>query len=138
MEVRRLSDTSSLKHHSSRRPSIDSSSSIKHSSLRHNSSETGYLPHAVCKRRKTGGSSDSGSTRHQHHLYEIQTHSGSESAGGSRPGTPLCDERPENLLQQPSEPRRVPRDREGPLTLPLPRFAAQIINRGEFPLAKYF
>lgn len=123
MEVRRLSDAN-LKHHS-RRPSIDSSS--KHSSrdLRH---DIGYMPHAVCKRRKTA-SSDSGSKIHH---YE---HSGSESVGGSRPGTPLCDERPENL--QPTEPRRVVgRDREGPLTLPLPRFAAQVMNRGKSNIVK--
>lgn len=82
-----------------------------------------YLPHAVCKRRKTA-SSDGGSRVHHY------DHSGSESVGGSRPGTPLCDERPENF--QPSEPRRVERrEREGPLTLPLPRFAAQVMNRGK-------
>ncbi|KAG5883270.1 hypothetical protein JTB14_018116 [Gonioctena quinquepunctata] len=116
MEVRRLSDVS-LKHHS-RRPSVDSGKHIRH--------EIGYLPHAVCKRRKTAGS-DSGS-KVQHY-----DHSGSDSVGGSRPGTPLCDERPENF--QPSEPRRVPREREGPLTLPLPRFAAQMINRGSVSVA---
>lgn len=39
----------------------------------------------------------------------------------SRPGTPLCDERPE-----PTEPRR-PRERtQDPLSLPLPRFATQV------------
>lgn len=119
MEVRRLSEAN-LKHHS-RRPSIDSSN--KHSSSREIRHDIAYMPHAVCKRRKTA-SSDSGSRVHHY------DHSGSESVGGSRPGTPLCDERPENL--QPSEPRRVvSREREGPLTLPLPRFAAQVMNRGK-------
>lgn len=129
MEVRRLSDTN-LKHHS-RRPSIDASSKHSGRDLRH---DIGYMPHAVCKRRKTAGS-DSGSRIHHYDL------SGSESVGGSRPGTPLCDERPENL--QPSEPRRVVgRDREGPLTLPLPRFAAQVMSRGKlfkmFSLCKMY
>lgn len=44
--------------------------------------------------------------------------SGGESADGSRPGTPLCDE--------PSEPRRIPRERSHePMILPLPKFAEQ-------------
>ncbi|XP_044758734.1 protein split ends-like isoform X3 [Coccinella septempunctata] len=119
MEVRRLSDVS-LKHHS-RRPSADS----KHSrDLVHDRNT--YIPHGICKRRKTGGS-DSGSRSHHY------DHSGSESVGGSRPGTPLCDERPENF--QPSEPRRVPRERNGPLTLPLPRFASQVPGRGSVSVA---
>ncbi|XP_073993505.1 spen family transcriptional repressor split ends isoform X2 [Rhodnius prolixus] len=52
------------------------------------------------------------------------------SGAPSRPGTPLCDERPENL---PVEPRRTPRDRSlDPLSLPLPRFAAQVLSpRGQ-------
>ncbi|CAH1236913.1 unnamed protein product [Diabrotica balteata] len=116
MEVRRLSDVN-LKHHS-RRPSIDSGKHVRHDVV--------YVPHSVCKRRKTAGS-DSGSRVHHY------DHSGSESVGGSRPGTPLCDERPENF--PPTEPRRVPREREGPLTLPLPRFAAQIMNRGSVSVA---
>ncbi|KAK9888133.1 hypothetical protein WA026_000404 [Henosepilachna vigintioctopunctata] len=119
MEVRRLSDVS-LKHHS-RRPSIDS----KHSREITHDRNT-YIPHTICKRRKTGGS-DNGSRAHHY------DHSGSESVGGSRPGTPLCDERPENF--PPSEPRRVPRDRDGPLTLPLPRFASQVMGRGSVSVA---
>lgn len=113
-EVRRLSDVG-LKHHS-RRPSMDG----KHSTILVERST--YLPHTICKRRKTSGSE--GERRLHHH--EI---SGGESLSGSRPGTPLCDERPENL--PPSEPRRLPRERstnEGPLSLPLPRFAAQVLN----------
>lgn len=75
------------------------------------------MPHAVCKRRKTA-SSDSSTRLHHHDL------SGSESVGSSRPGTPLCDERPEHF---PIEPRSVPnRERDGPLSLPLPKFAAQV------------
>lgn len=118
-EVRRLSDAS-VKHHS-RRPSAEG----KHSSGGHERNT--YMPHAVCKRRKTAGS-DSGS-RTAHHYDQ----SGSESVGGSRPGTPLCDERPEHFT--PNEPRRIPREREGPLTLPLPRFASQILNRGSVSVA---
>lgn len=108
-----------MKHHS-RRPSIDSS---KHC-LREVPVERAYMPNAVCKRRKTSGSESDRSRMHHHHDM-----SGSESLAGSRPGTPLCDERPENL--PPSEPRRLPRERnanEGPLSLPLPRFAAQVLN----------
>lgn len=54
-------------------------------------------------------------------------HRRSHSGDGSRPGTPLCDERPENLL--PVEPRRTPRERPpDPLSLPLPRFATQLLS----------
>lgn len=120
MEVRRLSDVS-LKHHS-RRPSVDS----KHSRDAATHERASYIPHGICKRRKTGGS-DSGSRLHHY------DHSGSESIGGSRPGTPLCDERPEHFT--PSEPRRIPREREGPLTLPLPKFAAHVMNRGSVSVA---
>lgn len=119
MEVRRLSDAG-VKHHS-RRPSVDG----KHTRDLGHERNT-YMPHAVCKRRKTGGS-DSGSRSHHY------DQSGSESVGGSRPGTPLCDERPEHFPL--SEPRRIPREREGPLTLPLPRFASQILNRGSVSVA---
>ena len=150
-EVRRLSDVSSK--HCSRRLSTDSTS--KHSAGGRDICETSadrlvsvqsYSPHPVCKRRKTGSSTseseDRGSCRsskHSHHHHHHQhgesasgtlTISGGESVDGSRPGTPLCDERPENLLP-PTEPRRLPRDRlatEGPLSLPLPRFAAQVLS----------
>jgi len=54
-------------------------------------------------------------------------HRRSHSGEGSRPGTPLCDERPENL--PPLEPRRTPRERPpDPLSLPLPRFATQLMS----------
>ncbi|XP_072157551.1 uncharacterized protein spen isoform X2 [Bemisia tabaci] len=54
-------------------------------------------------------------------------HHRSQSGEGSRPGTPLCDERPENLI--PVEPRKTPRDKPGdPLSLPLPRFASQVFS----------
>ncbi|BES92657.1 SPOC domain [Nesidiocoris tenuis] len=58
-------------------------------------------------------------------------HRRSQSGGeGSRPGTPLCDERPD----PPVEPRRVPRDRPpDPLSLPLPRFAAQVLSPRPVP-----
>ncbi|XP_046808400.1 protein split ends isoform X1 [Lucilia cuprina] len=61
---------------------------------------------------------------HSHHSHEA---SGGESADGSRPGTPLCDERPEVL---PSEPRRVPRERpREPMVLPLPKFGIQFFHQ---------
>ncbi|CAH1958661.1 unnamed protein product [Acanthoscelides obtectus] len=139
-EVRRLSDTpsalSKLSSHHSRRPSADSSSSSsKHS--RHDGDR-----YVTCKRRKTQTPS-AGSSNHHHHSYVSSTTSttvvdhhnaatsGSE-AGGSRPGTPLCDERPENCssTMQVEPPRRTTREREGPISLPLPKFAAQVISRG--------
>lgn len=116
MEVRRLSDTTNTKHHS-RKPSVDG----KYRDLPH---DRAYLPHAVCKRRKTGGS-DNGTRIH--HYDQSET----ESIPVSRPGTPLCDERPEHM---PTEPRRTPRNREGPLNLPLPKFAAQILHKTNVPL----
>ncbi|PSN39346.1 hypothetical protein C0J52_21870 [Blattella germanica] len=150
-EVRRLSDVSSK--HCSRRLSTDSAS--KHGGSGRDVRETSadrmvsvqtYSPHPVCKRRKTGSSTSESEDRvscrsgkHSHHHHHHQhgepptsslTISGGESVDGSRPGTPLCDERPENLLP-PTEPRRFPRDRlatEGPLSLPLPRFAAQVLS----------
>nr|CAH7714446.1 unnamed protein product [Callosobruchus chinensis] len=139
-EVRRLSDTpsalSKLSSHHSRRPSADSSSSSsKHS--RHDGDR-----YVTCKRRKTQAPS-TGSSNHHHHSYVSSTTSttavdhhntatsGSE-AGGSRPGTPLCDERPENCssTMQVEPPRRTTREREGPISLPLPKFASQIMSRG--------
>lgn len=119
MEVRRLSDVS-LKHHS-RRPSVDSSKHSRSGDVAHGA----YIPHVVCKRRKTVGS-DNGS-RGVHHYQN----SDSESVDGSRPGTPLVDERPEHF----NEPRRVPREREGPLSLPLPKFAAHVLARGSVSVA---
>lgn len=78
---------------------------------------SGEGPAPICKRRKTGSTSEDERKRHHHH------HSGDES----RPGTPLFDEKPDNV--QPQEPRRVPRDRpEEPLSLPLPQFAAQCFS----------
>ncbi|XP_070152806.1 protein split ends isoform X3 [Polyergus mexicanus] len=80
---------------------------VVHHSTRRGSCE-GRGP-GPCKRRR-----DATSRHHEHH-------------DGSRPGTPLVDERPENLV--PSEPRRFrERSHEGPLSLPLPRFAAQMLN----------
>ncbi|KAJ9592197.1 hypothetical protein L9F63_001313, partial [Diploptera punctata] len=150
-EVRRLSDVSSK--HCSRRLSTDSASKhgnsgreVRETSADRLVSVQSYSPHPVCKRRKTGSSTSESEDRvscrsgkHSHHHHHHQhgepasntlTISGGESIDGSRPGTPLCDERPENLLP-PTEPRRFPRDRlatEGPLSLPLPRFAAQVLS----------
>ncbi|XP_069682779.1 protein split ends-like isoform X5 [Periplaneta americana] len=150
-EVRRLSDVSGK--HCSRRLSTDSTSKhggggrdVRETSADRLVSVQSYSPHPVCKRRKTGSSTSESEDRvscrsgkHSHHHHHHQhgepasstlTVSGGESVDGSRPGTPLCDERPENLLP-PTEPRRFPRDRlatEGPLSLPLPRFAAQVLS----------
>lgn len=147
IELRRLSEASlkqhtaahmhnSTNHHhsssaTSRRPSTDSLQ-------RHNSTSSSIIDHStynsLLKRRKTslnepptgptggGGehhlSSGRGSRLHSVHSHEA---SGGESADGSRPGTPLCDE--------PSEPRRVPRERSHePMYLPLPKFAEQMFR----------
>ncbi|XP_018375319.1 PREDICTED: protein split ends-like isoform X2 [Trachymyrmex cornetzi] len=86
---------------------VSDSKVVVHHSTRRGSCE-GRGP-GPCKRRR-----DATSRHHEHH-------------DGSRPGTPLVDERPENLV--PSEPRRFrERSHEGPLSLPLPRFAAQMLN----------
>lgn len=86
---------------------VSDSKVVVHHSTRRGSCE-GRGP-GPCKRRR-----DAISRHHEHH-------------DGSRPGTPLVDERPENLV--PSEPRRFrERSHEGPLSLPLPRFAAQMLN----------
>ncbi|XP_059616724.1 protein split ends isoform X2 [Phlebotomus argentipes] len=131
VEVRRLSECSQKLAASgashARRPSTDSGG-------RHH--EHGVIgsygtPHVLCKRRKTGSIGDGdhhtsrgrGHQLHSHHSHEA---SGGESADGSRPGTPLCDERPESVV--PTEPRRMPRERPHnlePMLLPLPRFSAQ-------------
>lgn len=125
VEVRRLSECSQKMAAANaainRRPSTDSRAPV-----------VSYgTPHVLCKRRKTGSIGDSdhhtsrgrGHQLHSHHSHEA---SGGESADGSRPGTPLCDERPENSI--PTEPRRMPRERPHnvePMLLPLPRFSAQ-------------
>ncbi|XP_053694871.1 protein split ends isoform X2 [Sabethes cyaneus] len=131
-----------------------SSSSNSSSSLQQSHLDSGHpYPHSLSKRRKTilnsdnsmtviasaGASTASSSNEHHHssrgrghQLHSIHSHeaSGGESADGSRPGTPLCDERPENL--PPSEPRRIPTSRthnQEPLSLPLPRFAIQFLQQ---------
>lgn len=126
----------------SRRPSTEAVVvRERHSSIanpEHNLSH-GYQPSVVCKRRRTGDSVSGGtvvvdphSSRgrgHQLHSHHSHEASGGESADGSRPGTPLCDERPENLI--PTEPRRIPRDLKPhePMVLPLPKFAIQFYQQ---------
>ncbi|XP_055551255.1 protein split ends, partial [Wyeomyia smithii] len=130
-----------------------SSSSNSSSSLQQSHLDSGHpYPHSLSKRRKTilnsdnsmtviasAGASTVSSNEHHHssrgrghQLHSLHSHeaSGGESADGSRPGTPLCDERPENL--PPSEPRRIPTSRtynQEPLSLPLPRFAIQFLQQ---------
>ncbi|XP_066153414.1 protein split ends isoform X3 [Euwallacea fornicatus] len=114
MEVRRLSE-STLRHHS-RRPSVD------------NSKYGHYAPHTVgCKRRRTGGSD--GGTRSGTHSHYADHSDGSDLVG-SRPGTPLCDENPEFPPGEP--PKRTTREREGPMVLPLPKWAAHVRSTSEF------
>lgn len=99
---------------------------------------TTFQSQAACKRRKTSsiiGDNEhhsrnrGGHQMHSHHSHEI---SGGESADGSRPGTPLCDERPDVMI--PADPRRNIREKygfmsNGPLYLPLPRFGAQLLQQ---------
>ncbi|XP_030745422.1 protein split ends-like isoform X3 [Sitophilus oryzae] len=114
MDGRRLSE-SALRHHS-RRPSVD------------NKYGNHYVPHTVgCKRRRTAGSDNGARTGGHSHYNE---HSDGSEHPGSRPGTPLCDENPEFPPGEP--PKRTTREREGPLMLPLPKFAAQIRATPEF------
>lgn len=81
---------------------------------------SGDGPAPLCKRRKTGSTSEDERRKHHHH------HSGDER----RPGTPLFDEKPDNV--QPQEPRRMPRERpEEPLSLPLPQFAAHCFSNAK-------
>ncbi|XP_058445864.1 protein split ends isoform X3 [Malaya genurostris] len=129
-----------------------SSSSNSSSSLQQSHLDSGHPYTHSSKRRKTILNSDNSMTviassgisalsSNEHHhssrgrghqLHSIHSHeaSGGESADGSRPGTPLCDERPENL--PPSEPRRIPTSRsynQEPMSLPLPRFAIQFLQQ---------
>uniref|UniRef100_A0A336LLB9 CSON009984 protein n=1 Tax=Culicoides sonorensis TaxID=179676 RepID=A0A336LLB9_CULSO len=141
VEIRRLSEAS-LKQHTAtsqlqsscstnninsnnnvnRRPSTDSlsrsSSIIDHT---FSGGVTSSFNSSLSKRRKTSANDDHHSSSGRgHRLHSMHSHeaSGGESADGSRPGTPLCDE--------PSEPRRLPRERSHePMVLPLPKFAEQ-------------
>ncbi|XP_055296443.1 protein split ends isoform X2 [Sitodiplosis mosellana] len=146
-EVRRLSECNSSKHNvvnNIRRPSTDSGS-LRHPHVRTGSSShnelseqiSAFQSHPFCKRRKTGNSNSEsehhsskgrGHQLHSHHSHEA---SASESADGSRPGTPLCDERPEIMV--PADPRRNSRDRytshSTSLYLPLPKFGVQIFQQ---------
>lgn len=142
-EVRRLSDSSKHNVNNIRRPSTDSGSlrqsSVRSSSTSHNELNeqiSAFQAHPFCKRRKTGNSNSEsehhskgrGHQLHSHHSHEA---SASESADGSRPGTPLCDERPEVMV--PADPRRNTRDRftshPASIYLPLPKFGVQIFQQ---------
>lgn len=139
VEIRRLSECNVSKHsaNTSRRPSTDNGN-LRHAHLRSNVANSdpnehimSYHSHAICKRRKTGSSiseSDHHSKGRGHQLHSHHSHeaSGGESADGSRPGTPLCDERPEIII--PADPRRNLRERylnNEPMCLPLPKFGVQ-------------
>ncbi|XP_039448516.1 protein split ends isoform X2 [Culex pipiens pallens] len=150
---RRPSTDSTSLHQRHGSSSSNSSSSLQQSHLDSGSGSGGHsYSHSLNKRRKTilnsdnsmtviasAGSTSVSSNEHHHssrgrghQLHSIHSHeaSGGESADGSRPGTPLCDERPENL--PPSEPRRIPTSRsynQEPLSLPLPRFAIQFLQQ---------
>lgn len=143
-EVRRLSDSSKHNVNSIRRPSTDSGSLRQpHVRSTSNTSHTevnepvsAFQPQPFCKRRKTGNSNSEsehhskgrGHQLHSHHSHEA---SASESADGSRPGTPLCDERPEIMV--PADPRRNLRDKyttnHSSLYLPLPKFGVHIFQQ---------
>jgi len=74
----------------------------------------------IPKRRKTESSSENDYAGH-HHGHHHHHHHHRDSSDSSRPGTPLCDERP-------TDPRK-PRDRLlEVLNLPLPRFAQQVLS----------
>lgn len=136
VEIRRLSDCN-IKHtgsvpggamtsnytKSSRRPSTDSISRY---------SNTQIESYQLHKRRKTsaGASTSSSSSSMTANEMEVKSRlnpihsfeaSGGESEHGSRPDTPLFDERPENALTDPRLNR--PRIPSKPLDLPLPKFA---------------
>lgn len=92
------------------------------------SSEGGYYkehhahgPHYnIPKRRKTESSSenDYGGHHHGHHHHH---HHHRDSSDSSRPGTPLCDERP-------TDPRKQRERNLEVMNLPLPRFAQQVLS----------
>lgn len=149
-EVRRLSECNSSKHNVNniRRPSTESGN-LRHSHVRNsgNSSTShnelseqlsAYQAHPYCKRRRTTANSNSENEHHSskgrgHQLHSHHSHeaSASESADGSRPGTPLCDERPEVMV--PADPRRQIRDRyinhPTSMYLPLPKFGVHIFQQ---------
>jgi hypothetical protein len=144
VEIRRLSDcnikhsasvpggamTSSINHSKSgRRPSTDSLS-------RFNQMDS-YLQ----KRRKTSATTSTSSTSSSLNFNETDNHSsrgrghqlhsnhsfeasGGESEHGSRPGTPLCDERPDDPMDPRTPPTTINRRLE-PMILPLPKFAQE-------------
>ncbi|KAL7041498.1 hypothetical protein ACKWTF_000801 [Chironomus riparius] len=136
VEIRRLSDCN-IKHtasvpggamttnftKTSRRPSTDSLSRYSNTQVEN------YQLH---KRRKTsaGASTSSSSSSMTANELEIKSRihpiqsfetSGGESEHGSRPDTPLFDEKPDNAPTDPRQNR--PRISREPLNLPLPKFA---------------
>lgn len=141
VEIRRLSDCN-IKHSASvpggamtqnnytkpsRRPSTDSLT--RYSTTPATTQMENYHLH---KRRKTSAGASTSSSSSSMTANEIElksrTHqiqsfdaSGGESEHGSRPDTPLFDERPDNAPADPRTNRpRLPRE---PLNLPLPKFA---------------
>lgn len=146
VEIRRLSDCN-IKHSASvpggamtssvnytkpnRRPSTDSLSRLQPM----DSYQT--MLHKRRKTSATASTSSSSSTMtlndNEQNSTKTRTHpvnsnnsfeaSGGESEHGSRPGTPLFDERPENSI----DPRRPPISARSlePMNLPLPKFAQQ-------------
>lgn len=93
------------------------------------------------KRRRTGDSEHHSKGRgHQLHSHHSHEASAGESADGSRPGTPLCDERPEGNI----DPRGFPRDRLPRIAwLTVPKFAVTAYQQSRafslpHPLSSYF
>ena len=146
VEIRRLSDCN-IKHSASvpggamtssvnytkpsRRPSTDSLSRLQpmdsYQTMMHKRRKTSATASTssssstvTLNENEQHASKGRGHQLHSNHSFEA---SGGESEHGSRPGTPLFDERPENSI----DPRRPPiaaRSLE-PMNLPLPKFAQQ-------------
>lgn len=141
VEIRRLSDCN-IKHSASV-PGGAMTSSINHSKNNRRPSTdslTRYqMDSYLQKRRKTSATNSTSSTsssltynenenhstkNRNHHIHSNNSFeaSGGESDHGSRPGTPLCDERPDHPMDPRGPPTPIVRRLE-PMILPLPKFA---------------
>ncbi|GBP55003.1 Protein split ends [Eumeta japonica] len=113
--------------HRARRHRRDSSSDEhKHSKERHRSGGTRRSSGELRHRSRSGSRSEH---RRRGSDSERRRHRRRRDESGSRAGTPLCDELPEGPA--PAEPRRPPQPRDRshlPMSLPLPKFAAQVLR----------